>query len=119
MELALALNLSLEAIEESAFEFHDASTAEAGHVDVIALRSAFIKMLFTLHVHEIELVDEAVTLEEIQSPVHGDAIYVWVETPRVAQDLAGVEMLLGGFDDAEDLAALACETNSTRRQFGL
>ena len=53
VKAAIALNLSLEPVEQIAFEFCDFPAAQAGHVDVVALRTALIKMLFALHVHEI------------------------------------------------------------------
>ena len=39
VEAAVALDLSLEAIEEIAFELRDLPATQAGHVDVIALRA--------------------------------------------------------------------------------
>ena len=60
---AIALDLSFQAIEQLAFEFHDFSAAQARHVDVVALWAALIKMLLALHVHQVEFVDQAIALQ--------------------------------------------------------
>lgn len=57
VESAIALNLALEAIEKIALEFHDPSTAQTRHVNVVALGAPFVEVLFALHVHEIEFID--------------------------------------------------------------
>src|SRR5438477_12622732 len=57
VETALALNLAFEPVEEVAFELRNFATAQTGHVDVIAMRAAFVEMLLALHVHEVEFVN--------------------------------------------------------------
>src|SRR5215472_417350 len=99
---AVALDLSLEAIEEIAFEFGDLATAKASHMDVIALGATFVVMFFALEVHEVELVDQAVALEEIESAIDGDAVDLGIQFAGFAEDLGGVEVLFGGLDDAQD-----------------
>ena len=49
MKLAIALDLALDAIEQVALEFLHFPATQAGHVHVIALRTAFVKMPFPLH----------------------------------------------------------------------
>ena len=56
VEAAVALDLTLEAIEEVAFKFQDLSTAETCHVDVVALGASFIEVLLPLHMHQVEFV---------------------------------------------------------------
>src|SRR5262249_29969542 len=88
-------------------------------MDVITLRAAFIEVLLSLHVHEIKFVNKAMSLEQIQRAIHGDTIYAGIESPRVAKNLDGVEMLLGGFHDAENSAPLMRHAQTARHQFGL
>ena len=64
VELAITLDLSLQAIEEVAFELRDLATPEARHVDVIAVRPALIEVLFALHVHKVEFIHQAMALEQ-------------------------------------------------------
>jgi hypothetical protein len=119
VEGAVALDLAFEAIEKSTLELGDLAAAQASHVDMIALRTTLVKMLFSLQVHEIEFVNQAVALEQMQGAIDGDAIDLRVDATGFAEDLAGVEMLFGGFDDAEDGAALAGHTQPARHQFCL
>lgn len=106
MEPALALNLSFEAVEQVAFELCNLAAAKACHVDMIPLRAPFVKVLFPLHVHEVELINQAVTLEKIQGAIDGDSIDAWIESPRLTEDLRGIEMLLRGFNHAKNGSSL-------------
>jgi hypothetical protein len=119
VEAAVALDLSLQSVEEITLEFRDLAAAQAGHVDVVTLRAALVKMFFSLHVHEIEFIDQAVPLEQTEGAVDGDAVDVGIEAAGVAQDLAGVEVLFGGFDHAQDGAALMRHAEAAGHQFGL
>jgi hypothetical protein len=88
-------------------------------VDVVALGAALEVMFFTMHVHEIEFIDQAMSFEQAEGAVDGDAVDVGIEAAGVAQDLAGVEVLFGGFDHAQDSAALAGHAQAARHKFGL
>jgi hypothetical protein len=119
MELTITLDLAFEPFEQIALEFGDLATSKASHVDVVALRAALVIMLFSLHVHEIEFIDQAMPLEQTQGAIDGHAVNVRIEPPSVAQDLAGVEMLFGGLDHAQDGAALPGHAQAARHEFCL
>ncbi len=112
VEAAIALNLALEPVEEIAFEFHDLSTAQARHVNVVPLRTTLIKMLFPLHVHEIEFIDQSMALEKAERAIDGNAVDSRVQFARVTQNLGRVEVLLRSFYDAEDGASLMRQANA-------
>jgi len=63
VEAAIALDLTLEAVEEIAFKFHDLAATQASHVDVIALRAPLVEVLLALHVHQVEFVDKSMPLQ--------------------------------------------------------
>jgi hypothetical protein len=86
---------------------------------MIALGTTFIVVLLALQVHEVELVNQAVALEQIESAVDGHTIDLGIDPAGMAQDLAGVEVLLGGLHHTQDGATLARHAHSTRHQFGL
>ena len=65
VEVAIALNLPLQAVEEVALEFRDLAATQASHMNVVALGPPLIKMLFALHVHEIKLIYQAMPLEQL------------------------------------------------------
>ena len=64
VKLTLALDLAFEALEQVAFEFRNFAATEACHMNVVTLRSALIKVLLALHVHEVEFINQAVTLQQ-------------------------------------------------------
>jgi hypothetical protein len=53
VKLAIALDLSFKTVEKIALKFCYFSAAQAGHMDVVALRTAFIEVFFALQMHEI------------------------------------------------------------------
>jgi len=119
MKVAVTLDLAFQAIKESAFEFCNFAAPKTSHMDVVSLRSTLVVMLLALQVHEIEFIDQAVALEEVQGPVDRYTVDLGINLARMAQNLAGIEVLLGGFDHAQNSAALPGHAHATRHQFGL
>src|SRR5437762_85529 len=74
VKAAFALDLPFQPVEEVAFELRNSSAAQAGHVDVIAMRAAFVEMLLALHVHEVEFVYQSVALEQFERAINRDPI---------------------------------------------
>jgi hypothetical protein len=119
MESAVALDLTLEPVEEITFKFHDLATAKTGHVDVIALRTPLVEVLLALHVHQVEFVNQSVALEQLQSAINGNAVDSGIKFAGMPQDLRSIKVLLGGFDDAKNRAALPSQAKAARRQRSL
>jgi hypothetical protein len=113
MELAFPLDLTLQAIEEIALEFQDFPTAQARHVEVIAFGTALVKVLFSLKMHEIQLVYQAMPLEKFEGAIHRNAVDVRIDAAGFTEQLAGVQVLFCSFYDAKDRAALAGHANAT------
>lgn len=112
MESAIGFDLLLEFVELIADEFGDFSATQARHVYVIFPQLALVIMALAVEVHEIEFVDQSVTFEQAESAIHGAAIDTGVEALRLPQNLACVQMLVGGFDDAQNRAALLSHPNA-------
>ncbi|HTM37216.1 MAG TPA: hypothetical protein VL156_10750 [Terriglobales bacterium] len=102
MKAAVTLNLAFEAVEQVTFKLHNLAAAQAGHVDVIALWAPFVKVLLALHVHQIKFVDQPVTLEQIECAVDSHPVNSRVQFLCMTQDLGCIQVLFGGFDDAEN-----------------
>ena len=119
MKLAVALNLPFQAVEEIAFEFRDLPAAEAGHMDVVALRTPLIKVFFPLHVHQIKFVNQTVTLEKFERAVNRDLVDARIKLSRFTQDLTGIEMLLGTLHYAQNGSTLMGHAQAARHQFSL
>jgi hypothetical protein len=69
--------------------------------------------------HEIELIDEPLALEEIEGAVDGDAVDLGVKFLGATKDSGGVKVLLGSFDDAEDNLALAGHAKAAGHELSL
>ncbi len=96
----------LQPLETIAHEFRDLATAQASHVDVVALQFALVVVTLAVDVHQVEFVDQALALQQLQGAVHRAAVDAGIDLLRLAQNLTGIEMLVGGFDYAQDGAAL-------------
>jgi len=114
MEPAVPLDLAFQAIEQVALKLSDLAAAQAGHVDVIALRPAFVVMLFSLQMHQIQLVHQAVSLEQVERPVDRNPVNLGIKLATLAQCLARIQMLLYGLPHAENGAALVCHAKPSR-----
>ena len=119
VETAITLDLPFESVEEIAFEFRDFSATQACHVHVIALGPSLVVMLLSLQMHQVKFVDQAVSFQEIQGPIHRDTIDLWVDFPRLPENLAGVQVLLRGFHDTENRSPLAGHPQAASHEFGL
>jgi hypothetical protein len=119
VEAAVALNLAFQAVEKITLKFHDFATAQARHMNVISLGTALVEMFFTLHVHEIEFIDQAMAFEKAESAVHRHAVDSWIEFAGVSQNLRGVEMLLRSFHHAQDRSSLMSEAYAARGERSL
>jgi hypothetical protein len=113
LDIAVAGNLLLELFVETGLEFADLAAAEAGDMNVIAGAVGFVVVAVAAEVEKIELVDEALALEEVDGAVDGDEVDVGIDFLGAVEDLVDVEMLLGSVHDLEDDAALAGEADAT------
>jgi hypothetical protein len=63
VELAVALNLPFEAVEKIALEFRDLSATQARHVNVVPLWTSFVKVLLSLHMHQVQLIHQTMAFQ--------------------------------------------------------
>ena len=88
-------------------------------MNVVPLRTPFIEVFFTLHVHEVEFVNQAVALKQIQRAIDRYAVNAGVEAAGLAKDLRGIEVLLRSLYHAENGAALVGHAQAAGHEFGL
>jgi hypothetical protein len=88
-------------------------------VDVVAWAMAFVEVAVAAKVKKIELVDEAVSLEEIECAIDGDARDFGIDFLCAVEDFAGVEVATSGFHYLEKDAPLAGDANAARTEFAL
>ena len=111
VDVAVARNLLFELIVEMRFEFADFAAAQAGNVNVVARAVGFVVVAIPAKMEEIEFVDEALLLEEIDGAIDGDQVDVGANLLGTFENLIHVEMLFGVVHDLEDDAALASEAD--------
>ena len=81
-------------------------------MDVVARAVAFVKVAIAAEMQEVELVDQAVTLQEIESAIYGDAGYARIELLGALENFVGVEVAAGGVHDLKKDATLSGQANA-------
>jgi hypothetical protein len=69
-------------------------------------------VFFSLQVHEVQFVYQTMTLQQAERSVNRNAIDLGIDLAGFTQNLAGIEMLLGGLDDTQDSTALSRHAQS-------
>src|SRR5208282_1274995 len=109
---AIAFQLVLQRLESLAHELGDLSAAQAGHVNMITPQLPLVVMSLAVQVHQVKLVDQSLPLQKVQGAVNRASVYRVVYRARLAENLAGVQMLGRCLDDAQNCAALRGHANS-------
>jgi hypothetical protein len=117
--IAIASDLLFELLVEARLEFADFAAAETGDMNVIAGAVGFVIMAVAAEMEKVELVDEALTFEQINGAVDGDEVDFGIDFLCAFEDLVDVEMLLGRIHDLENDAALARDANAALAERGL
>jgi hypothetical protein len=112
LNVAVSGDLLFELLVEARFEFADLAATETGDMDMVAWAVGFVVMAIAAEMEEVEFVDEALALEEIDGTVDGDKVDVGVDFLCATEDLVDVEVLLGGVHDLQNHATLAGETDA-------
>src|SRR2546422_3099887 len=74
LHATIALDLTLKLLKQAALELADFTAAQASDVDVVAGAVAFVVVLVAADVQHVQLVDQAVALEQVQGAIHSDEI---------------------------------------------
>src|SRR5712692_353325 len=118
LDAAVALDLALELLEQPALELAHFAAAQAGDVDVVAGPVTFVVVLVATDMEQVQLVDQAVALEQIERAVHSDAVHARINLLRVPQDGASVEVPLGVIHHGEQHTPLPGETHAAAFERG-
>ena len=79
---------------------------------MVALQFAFVVVALSVDVHQVKFVDQPLPLQQSQGAVHRAAVDAGIDLLRLPQNLAGVEMLVGGFDHAQNRVPLLRHADS-------
>jgi len=94
-------------LEEVGFKFADFAATQAGDVNVVARAVGFVIMLIAAEMQEIEFVDQAMALQEIEGAIDGDTMDVGIDALGALENFVGGEVALGAVHHLEEDAALA------------
>ena len=86
-------------------------------MEMFTRRLAFVEMFLALQVHQVQFVDQSVSLQQTKRAVNRDSIDGGILALRFAQDLTGVEMAVGRLHDVQDGAALARDADAAAGEF--
>ena len=119
VEAAIPLDLSLQSIKEVAFKFRNLAAAQTRHVDMVPLRAPFIEMFLALHMHQVEFVNQSVPLQQAQSAINRDPVYLGIDAgaPAAATDWRPDAVWL--FPPRSESCGVVGHTQPARHQFGL
>jgi hypothetical protein len=109
---AIVGDLTFQLLEEVGFKFADFAAAQAGDVDVVARAVGFVIMLIAAEMQEIEFVDQAMALQEIERAIDRDAMDAGIDALGALEDFIGCEVALGAIHHLEEDAALAREAHA-------
>ena len=88
-------------------------------MDVVPRAVAFVEVLVAAKVQEIELVDKAIALEQVESAINGDTMNAWIDFLRAFEDGAGVEVAFSVIHYFEQNFSLAREPHAALFKCGL
>jgi hypothetical protein len=115
-EIAITSNLVLQLLVEMTLEFADFTTTQAGYVYVIARAVRLVIMAIAAKMKQVEFIDEAVFLQEIDGAVDGNEMHFRADFLSALEDLVHVEMLLGSVHDLKNYATLTSQPYATLAQ---
>jgi hypothetical protein len=118
VEFATLSDLVLELLKQYALELRYLPAPQTGHVEMVTANTALIEMALAFHVHEVEFVHHTLSLEQSKCAIDSDPINPRIDLLRFAQDLWGIEMSIGSFNDADDNTTLAGDSDSARCKIG-
>jgi hypothetical protein len=105
-KIVLCRDLPLQPLECGAVKLLDLSTTKTGKMQMVFLRLDFVIMLFSVEVHQVQLIDEPEPLQQLQGPVYGRAIDIGVPLSGSRQEGGCIKVgvrALDGFDQRTPL----------------
>jgi hypothetical protein len=111
-DAAVLLDLLLQFFVEFRFKLAHFSAFQAGDVDMVAQAVAFVEVLVAAQMQQIKLIDQAITLEQIESSIHCHAMHAGIDFLGAIENRSGVEMTFGVVHHLKQHFSLAREANT-------
>lgn len=106
LHIEIASDLLFQLLIEAAFKFADFAATEAGDMNMVARPVTFVVVAIAAQMQQIQFVDEALFLEQVDGAVYGNQVNAGINFLRTGEDLIDVQVLLGGVHDLQDDATL-------------
>lgn len=100
-KIILCRYFPLETLEGGAVKLLDPSATKAGEMQMVFLSLNLVIVLFSVEVHQVELIDQPKALEQFQGPVDGRTIDIGISLASERQESRRIKMrvrTLDGFD---------------------
>src|ERR1700730_16544522 len=88
-------------------------------MDMVARAMALIEVAVAAKMKQIELVNQAVSFQQVNGAVHGHTCDIRIYLLSAIEYFASIQMPLRFFHHLQEHAALARQTDSARGQFAL
>ena len=108
----MSLDLFAHLLQQVAKELFDFAAAQANHVGMFLFQPRLVVVLVAIVMHQVQLVHQAACLQQLQRPVHGDAVQLRIFFARQREQTFGIQMLAGLIDQIEQNLPLAREPNA-------
>ena len=84
---------------------------------MVAAGFDFVVVLLAFQMHQVEFVNKAVALQEIEGAIDGGAVDGGLALAGESEERGGVQMLVGALDDFEEDAALGGDAHALTCKF--
>ena len=64
-------------------------------MDMVLFAFRFVVMLLAVQMHQVKLIDQAMLLQQFESPVNGGTVNAGISCTSQSEQRGGIQMLLG------------------------
>jgi hypothetical protein len=116
LKLVRRRDFMLQPLKRGSREFDDLPAREAGKMKMILFCPDLVIVLLAVEVHQIELVDHAQFLQQLDGPIDGRAVDFWFSLRGLLQQAFRIEMRGRLLNRLDQSAALRSEAYSSGSQ---
>src|ERR1700677_529181 len=113
-KIVLCRDLPFETLECRAVKFLDLATTKTSQMQMVFLRLDLVIMLFSVEVHQVELIDQPQALKQLQGAVDGRTIDIGVPLAGARQESGCIKMRVCSLDGFDQRAPLRGQPNPPR-----
>jgi hypothetical protein len=113
-KIILCRDLPFQPLECGAVKLLDFPTTKTGKMQMVFLRLDLVIMLFSVEVHQVQLIDQPQALEQLQGPVYGRAIDIGVPLAGARQERSCIKVGVRALDGFDQRTPLCGQPNPPR-----